>query len=59
MQVVHDEKLLIDAFLPPPCFKGASRERVSLSREAKAFDRLELPVVGDLRRVIRNVSRLD
>ena len=40
-------------------FRGASRERVSLSREAKALDRLELPIVYDLRRVIGNVFGLD
>jgi hypothetical protein len=47
MQAVHAKNQLIDGLLAPRVFHGASRERVSLSREAKALDGLELPTYND------------
>jgi hypothetical protein len=44
MQEMHTEELLIERHAPR-VFHGASRERVSLSREVKALDGLELPHV--------------
>ena len=58
MQVAHGRKLLIEP-LRPAVFHGASRERVSLSREAKALDGLELPlgIIGVLGTfAVRNVK---
>ncbi len=55
MQAMHGRKLLIDQHRPA-VLHGASRERVSLSREAKAFDRLELPNRGW--RVAKLIHRL-
>jgi hypothetical protein len=40
----HDARLLIDGLKPPPCFNGIV-EKGFLSREAKALDGLELPVM--------------
>jgi hypothetical protein len=44
MQSLHGRNLPIDAPpQPPPCFMGIVEKGSSLSQEAKAFDRLELP----------------